>query len=146
MFALGSRWAYGPHGIGEVKLIDEDLTLSLWFSLRNAMIRIDSRNAKRNLRPLLDEAGAERVLEILRAPSEAFAVSWVRRLRGYQEKLRQGLPEELAEIYRNLGRRAVISYSEKRIFEQARTLLSEELVLVWPDAEKRMKEAARCIR
>jgi RNA polymerase-interacting CarD/CdnL/TRCF family regulator len=148
-FAMGSKWAYGPHGIGEVKRterVDRQNFLFLWFSLRSATIKIDTDNASRNLRPPLDEAGAAQVLAVLKGTPGPVCISWVRRVRGYKDKLAHGLPEELAEIYRDIGRRTVISYSEKRFFEQAKTLLVQELSLIWSDAEQRIKETAQCIR
>lgn len=145
-FSVGDKWAYGPHGIGEVRAI-EGLELLLWFSLRNATIRITKPNAARNMRQPLDEAGAAQLLEVLRAPSETMScMSWVRRMRGFKDKLTNGLPSDLAELYRDLGRRPVISFAEKKVWENAKTLLVQELSLIWPDAEKRIKEAALCIR
>ena len=57
-----------------------------------------------------------------------------------------GLPEEMAAIYRDLGRRERLSFAELRIFRTAQELLVGELSLLWPDAEKRIRTAAGSCR
>jgi RNA polymerase-interacting CarD/CdnL/TRCF family regulator len=121
--------------------------MSLWFSIAKATIRIEHKVAKRQLRAPIDLTQAEQVLSIMAEPPDPTPkIAWVRRMRDYKERIRNGLPEEIATIYRDLGRRPILSYMERMTFEKVRELLFQELHLHFSDAGRRMKEAAGAVR
>lgn len=146
VFRINSRWAYGKHGIGRVTEVSRK-EVALYLPSCNAMVRLSLQRAIQHLRKPIDAKGARQIIGILRAPSGPPPLeAWVRRMRNYQEKMRYGLPEDLAEIYRDLGRKPLMTYSEKRLFSEIGTLLLTELGRVLPDAERRIKEAVGAVQ
>jgi RNA polymerase-interacting CarD/CdnL/TRCF family regulator len=142
-FPLGSQWAYLNFGIGTV--IRTGRRIDLMFA--DLKIELSPKLAEQRLRPLLDADGALDLLALLSAATpKRPTTAWVRRVRAYREVLAQGLPEEVAEIYRDLGRKQVLTYSELHIFRLAQKMLIAEVGRIWEDAGEKMKEAAQCLR
>jgi len=75
------------------------------------------------------------------APEVAVDVQpWNRRFRAYTEMLKSGLPSEIAKVLRDMYRLKFdkdLSFGERRLLDQARSLLVQELALakkVKPDS------------
>ncbi|HEV8247636.1 MAG TPA: CarD family transcriptional regulator, partial [Polyangiaceae bacterium] len=57
---------------------------------------------------------------------------WNRRFRAYTEMLKSGLPQEIAKVLRDMYRLKFdkdLSFGERRLLDQARSLLVQELAL-----------------
>ncbi len=87
------------------------------------------------------------MLDVLRAPSDPQIRAWVSRAKAYKERLSLGIPEEVATVYRDLGRKQNTTWGELGFYRKACGLLVPELRLIWGDgAEAKMRQAAGVIR
>ncbi len=71
-----------------------------------------------------------KVIEVLKMRIKADSQTWNKRLREYQEKMRNGSIFQAAEVFRDLSllkESKDLSYGERRLFDQARNLLIKEL-------------------
>jgi CarD family transcriptional regulator len=141
VFKVGERAVHPSHGVGEVvqieerelggrktscyvlKIVDSDLKLM-----------VPTETAGRvGLRAVMKKKEAEKILDILRAPEVAVDVQpWNRRFRAYTEMLKSGLPGEIAKVLRDMYRLKFdkdLSFGERRLLDQARSLLIQELAL-----------------
>jgi len=141
VFKVGERAVHPAHGGGEVvqieerelggrktscyvlKIVDSDLKLM-----------VPTETAGRvGLRAVMKKKEAEKILDILRAPEVAVDVQpWNRRFRAYTEMLKSGLPAEIAKVLRDMYRLKFdkdLSFGERRLLDQARSLLIQELAL-----------------
>lgn len=142
----GSRWVLGAHGIGLVQEVTTDGVL-LRLPSNKATVRLPLHTAAQRLRRPMVTREARGLLKVLRAPSAPPSrEAWSRRLKIYRERLNVGLPDELAAIYRDLGRRKYLSPAELQIFRATQALLAGELSLLWPDAAQRIKVTAGSLR
>ena len=84
---------------------------------------------------------AQKILAILRAPEVAVDLQpWSRRFRAYTEMIKSGSPHEVAKVLRDMYRLKFdkeLSFGERRLLDQAKSLLMKELA-----AAKKMTEAA----
>ncbi len=140
-FNIDDKAVYPGHGVVQVvgleprdiagkrrdfyilKVLDSDLKL---------MVPVDG--AKRTgLRRVISRNQADKVVEVLR--SQGIAVSpqpWYRRQREYTEMINSGSVFEVAKVLRDLHRLSgskELSFSERRLRDQARSLLIAELTL-----------------
>jgi CarD family transcriptional regulator len=85
------------------------------------------------LRPVMKKKEAQKILDILKAPEVAVDLQpWNRRFRAYTEMLKSGLPSEIAKVLRDMYRLKFdkdLSFGERRLLDQARSLLVQELAL-----------------
>jgi CarD family transcriptional regulator len=76
---------------------------------------------------------ADKVLRVLEAPEVAVDVQpWNRRFRAYTEMLKSGSPYEIAKVLRDMSRLKfdkALSFGERRLLDQAKSLLIKELAL-----------------
>ena len=101
------------------------------------------------LRRVVATSDRERVWEVLRAASpDRPDQAWSRQFRDYQDKLREGSIFEIAAMLRDLTRLAVskeLSFGERRVLDNARALLVQELAASQDEApaaiEARVLEA-----
>jgi CarD family transcriptional regulator len=129
------------HGVGEVTGIEKrDLggSMNLFYVLKikesglKVMIPV-SAIAQVGLRRVMSKKEAEKVLRILRAPEVAVDLQpWNRRFRAYTEMLKSGSPYEIAKVLRDMYRLKFdkdLSFGERRLLDQAKSLLVKELAL-----------------
>src|SRR4029078_5571455 len=85
------------------------------------------------LRPIIKKKEAQKIFDILKTPEVAVDVQpWNRRFRAYTEMLKSGLPSEIAKGRRDMYRLKFdkdLSFGERRLLDQARSLLVQELAL-----------------
>jgi len=141
MFKVGQMAVHPAHGVGEVSDIEErDLggRMSACYVLKmlgsGLKVMVPTEAATRvGLRPVMEKREAQKILDILRAPEVAVDLQpWNRRFRAYTEMLKSGLPIEIAKVLRDMYRLKFdkdLSFGERRLLDQARGLLVQELAL-----------------
>jgi CarD family transcriptional regulator len=148
-FKAGEMAVHPKHGVGEVIEIEErDLggkraqfyVLKIVDSGLKVMVPTDAAE-RVGLRSIMKKKEAQGIFEILKTPEVAVDVQpWNRRFRAYTEMLKSGLPTEIAKVLRDMYRLKFdkdLSFGERRLLDQARSLLVQELALakkVKPDA------------
>jgi CarD family transcriptional regulator len=149
VFKSGEMAVHPKHGVGEVVDVEErDLggTKSTFYIIKivdtGLKVMVPTDAAERvGLRPIMNKREAQKILEILKTPEVAVDVQpWNRRFRAYTEMLKSGLPSEIAKVLRDMYRLKFdkdLSFGERRLLDQARSLLVQELALakkVQPDS------------
>ncbi|MBW6511437.1 MAG: CarD family transcriptional regulator [Desulfuromonadaceae bacterium] len=148
MFKVGDMAVYPSQGVGIVEAIESrDIggSVNNFYVLRivdnDMTIMIPVNNvAQVGLRTLIDRGRISSVYKLLEEKlSEIPAtISWSRRQREYNDKIKSGDLFEVAEVLRELymikeGKE--LSYGEKKVLELARRLLVKELALAQGQAE-----------
>ena len=140
-FRVGQMAVHPAHGVGEVARIEQrDLggrTTSFYvlnIGTAGLKVMVPTEAADRvGLRPVMSPESAEEILEVLAAPEVAVDLQpWNRRFRAYTEMIKSGLPTEIAKVLRDKHRLQFdkdLSFGERKLLEQARTLLVHELAL-----------------
>jgi CarD family transcriptional regulator len=89
--------------------------------------------AQVGLRCIMSKKQADKVLGVLQAPEVAVDIQpWNRRFRAYTEMLKSGSPYEIAKVLRDMSRLKFdkdLSFGERRLLDQAKSLLVKELAL-----------------
>lgn len=140
MFEIGDVVVYPIHGVARVldikkeKIGDSDqlcyiLETEINTSCTVIKLPVD-KVASNRVRKIVDEAEVPKVIEILKTRTKADSQTWNKRLREYQDKMRNGSIFQAAEVFRDLSllkESKDLSYGERRLFDQARNLLIKEL-------------------
>jgi CarD family transcriptional regulator len=148
-FTVGDMAVHPAHGVGEVTAIEKrDLggSTNVFYVLKiietglKVMVPLTA-TAQVGLRRVMSKKEAEKVLRILRAPEVAVDLQpWNRRFRAYTEMLKSGSPYEIAKVLRDMYRLKFdkdLSFGERRLLDQAKSLLVKELALA-----KQIKQGA----
>jgi CarD family transcriptional regulator len=140
MFEIGDVVVYPIHGVARVLdikkekiggsdqlcyILETEINTSCTV-IKLPVVKVDSNR----VRKIVDEAEVPRVIEILQTRTKADSQTWNKRLREYQEKMRNGSIFQAAEVFRDLSllkESKDLSYGERRLFDQARNLLIKEL-------------------
>ncbi len=140
-FQVGDMAVHPAHGVGEVTGIEKrDLggSVNLFYVLRivdtGLKVMIPVRAITHvGLRRIMSKKEADMVLGVLQAPEVAVDVQpWNRRFRAYTEMLKSGSPYEIAKVLRDMSRLKfdkALSFGERRLLDQAKSLLIKELAL-----------------
>ncbi len=87
--------------------------------------------AAAGIRPVMTSVEADRVLETMKAREVAVNLEpWSRRFRAYTEMIKSGSPHEVAKVLRDMYRLKFdkdLSFGERRLLDQAKSLLMKEL-------------------
>jgi len=143
---VGDKAVHPQQGLGEVILIeDREIggTKQSFYVLRildkNSRVMVPV-NSPSGLRSVMSDAEAEAVLNTMRAKEVAVDLQpWSRRFRAYTEMIKSGLPHEVAKVLRDMYRLKFdkdLSFGERRLLDQAKSLLMKELA-----AAKQITEA-----
>jgi len=140
-FTVGDKAVHPSHGVGEVSAVEERdfggrrttcYVLKILDSGLKVMVPTEAV-ARVGLRPVMKKREAQKILDILKAPEVAVDLQpWNRRFRAYTEMLKSGLPSEIAKVLRDMYRLKFdkdLSFGERRLLDQARSLLIQELAL-----------------
>lgn len=153
MFKVGDMAVYPSQGVGVVEAIESREiggSINEFYVLRivdnDMTIMVPVNNvAHVGLRTLIDRGRVGSVYELLEAKLDDIpaTVSWSRRQREYNDKIKSGDLFEVAEVLRELylikeGKE--LSYGEKKVLELARRLLVKELALAQGQAEDQVVE------
>ncbi|GAA1531845.1 CarD family transcriptional regulator [Kribbella sp. ALI-6-A] len=140
-FTVGETVVYPNHGAAVIEDIEtrkikgEDkayLVLRI-VAQNDLVVRVPACNLDLvGVRDVVDQAGLERVFDVLRAPHTEEPTNWSRRYKANLEKLHSGDVMKVAEVVRDLWRRERdrgLSAGEKRMLAKARQILVSELAL-----------------
>ncbi|MSS83223.1 CarD family transcriptional regulator [Actinomycetaceae bacterium WB03_NA08] len=139
-FKVGETVVYPHHGAAEiVEIKQRELGgekveyLVLHVAQSDLEIEVPSKNVDLvGVREVVDDAGVEHVLDVLRAVDVEEPSNWSRRFKANQEKIATGNIVRVSEVVRDLSRRDAdkgLSAGEKRMLTKARQILVSELKL-----------------
>ena len=151
-FKVGDKAVHPAHGVGEVTAIEEREiggTRARFYILRildngmKVMVPI-SAATQVGLRYVMSDKDATNILSTMRAREVAVDVQpWSRRFRVYTEMIKSGAPVEIAKVLRDMNRLKFdkeLSFGERRLLDQAKSLLLKELALAKKKTEAEMAE------
>ncbi|MBD5418263.1 MAG: CarD family transcriptional regulator [Desulfovibrio sp.] len=144
MFSPDKLVVYPAQGVGRIERIDhKDIggVACEFYIVRiranNITLMVPVHNAVNvGLRPLITRKEASRILDMLRSDRERTVFTgqnWNRRFREYSERLKSPELAVVADVLRELlliGRTKELSFGERRLLEQAMSLVGGELAEV----------------
>lgn len=148
-FNVGDKAVYPAHGVGIIRdVVTEDVggELATFYVLKildNGMtVRVPVDNARSiGMRGVISNEQIDKVYEILKdrdVPTDN--QTWNRRYRDYMSKIKTGDPLEVAKVLRDLALLKAdksLSFGERKMFDQARNLLVQEIAVA-RDADEKM--------
>jgi CarD family transcriptional regulator len=136
---VGDKAVHPAHGLGEITAIEhreiggakgEFFILRILDNGMRVMVPRTSAQAA-GLRPVMSSKEADKVLDTMRAREVAVDLQpWSRRFRAYTEMIKSGSPHEVAKVLRDMYRLKFdkeLSFGERRLLDQAKSLLMKEL-------------------
>ncbi len=140
-FKVGDKAVYPAHGVGVIKAVEtKELegiksTFYVLKILDNGMtIMVPVQNAGAiGMRQVISTGHVEKVYDVLKdrdVPTDN--QTWNRRYREYMNKIQTGDPIEVAKVLRDLALLKAdknLSFGEKKMFDQARSLLVQEIAV-----------------
>ena len=149
-FQVGDKAVYPGYGVAEItKIENREISGSQqrFYVLRvlgkEMTLMVPMSNADSvGLRNIIGTVEVEEVYDVLRKRGEKISTAtWNRRYREYMEKIKTGSVFEIAEVLRDLCVLRVskdLSFGERRMLEQARSLLVRELALAKGVSEEKL--------
>lgn len=156
-FKVGDKAVYPTQGVTEVVNIEErDIAGSRqrFYVLRilggDKRIMVPVKNAQAvGLRSVVSEDEVLEIFEILRERTVAFDnQTWNRRYRGFMDKIKTGSIYDVAEVLRDLYRLKTdkqLSFGEKRMLDEARSLIVKEIAIARGQTEDDVKNEIEAI-
>ncbi len=141
MFSVGSPVVYPMHGAGIIENIEEKQVLGetrsyyiVRISRGNMQVMVPVEGCEQaGLRSIIRKEEFTSVFDTLQAESTAMDDNWNRRNRENMDKLKTGVPENVAEVIRNLvrvDRVRKLSTGEKKLLSNAKLILASEMEAV----------------
>ena len=139
MFKVGDTAVYPAHGVGIIEGIEKKAigdVVYTFFMLRilenNYIIMVPTDNAEKvGLRHVAGKKEIQEIWKILRNTKVKIDnQTWNRRQRDYTDKIKTGSLKQLATVLRDLyvlSKGKDLSYGERKMLEQARSLLVGEV-------------------
>ncbi|MGO9117138.1 MAG: CarD family transcriptional regulator [Desulfomonilaceae bacterium] len=138
MFKIGDAVVYSSSGVARIidvreeKIRDSHQRCLILETVNGALIKLPLEKAEAGgMRTVTNEEEVPGVIEILRKREmKTDSQTWNRRLRDYQDKIRTGIILNVAEVFRDLTllkEAKDLSFSERRLLDQAGSLLINEL-------------------
>ena len=155
MFVVGDLVVYPAQGVGKIERIDRKVTgdASCAFYIvrilsNDITLMVPVGNAGNvGLRALSSVEHAQSILDGFadHSPFPGYTgQNWNRRYREYMERLKSSQLTEVANVLHELlliGRGKELSFGERRLLEQAMSLVSGELAVVLNNSEQAVREA-----
>ena len=147
-FKVGDKVVYPAHGVGVIKAVEtidfdgDRYTFYVLTILDNgSTFRVPVQNISAiGMRRVISLMQVEKVYEVLRdrdVPTDN--QTWNRRYREYMNKIQTGDPIEVAKVLRDLAllrNEKNLSFGERKMFDQARCLLVQEISVAKDTDEK----------
>jgi CarD family transcriptional regulator len=156
-FKVGDKAVYPAQGVAEVVRIEEkDIagTRQRFYVLRvlntknQIMVPISNASAV-GLRQVISEDEIQEIFDILRERTVAFDnQTWNRRYRAFSDKIKTGSIYDVAEVLRDLYRLRTdkqLSFGERRMLENARSLIVKEIAIARNHTEEQVKSEIEAI-
>lgn len=139
---VGDYVVYPTHGVGEVKEITEEIIsgltiefLVILFAKNRMTLKIPVEKIEvSGLRKLSTEYEIKKAVEIMKTTPQQKRIVWAKRAQEYEEKINSGDPLIVAEVVRDLYKRAdrvEQSFSERQIYDQALSRLADEYAAIF---------------
>ncbi|MEM1029257.1 MAG: CarD family transcriptional regulator [Myxococcota bacterium] len=162
-FQVGDKAVYPAQGVAEVVGIEEkDIAgnRQSFYVLRILKGADDDKKANKimgpvkkadevGLRQLVSEQEIQEIFDILRERTIAFDnQTWNRRYRGFMDKIKTGSIYDVAEVLRDLYRLKTdkqLSFGERRMLDNARTLIVKEIAIAREQTEEDVKAEIEAI-
>jgi CarD family transcriptional regulator len=156
-FKVGDNAVYPGHGVGQVTAIE---TKEMYGSKQTfyrvkiidsgMMVMVPTDRVESvGLRPIISRTEAHKVIEILKETNVKIEnQTWNRRYREYMEKIKTGSVYQIAEVLRDLFLLKLekeLSFGERKMLDNARTLLLRELSLATGAEELKEQSEVRAI-
>jgi CarD family transcriptional regulator len=151
-FKVGDKAVYPARGVAEViKIEEKDIagTRQRFYVLRildtdhKVMVPVSNASAV-GLRQVISEQEIEEIFDILKERTIAFDnQTWNRRYRGFMDKIKTGSIYDVAEVLRDLYRLKTdkqLSFGERRMLDQARSLVVKEIAVAREQTEDHVKK------
>ena len=151
-YEIGDKAVYPGHGVGEIESIeskkigDEELSFYIMKILNSGlkiMVPVDNVNGT-GMRDLIDEEEIPDIFSILKDRDVKIEnVTWNKRFKDYNERLKSGSIFEVATVLRDLvvlAKTKDLSFGEKRMYEMAINLISQEIAFVKGENQERIIE------
>ena len=141
-YHIGDKAVYPGHGVGEIEAIENKVingeTISFYIMRiidSGLKIMVPTNNLKiTGMRDLINEDEIRKVFSILKDQNVKIEnITWNKRFKDYNERLKSGSIFEVASVLRDLvvlGKTKELSFGEKRMFEMAVNLISQEISFV----------------
>jgi CarD family transcriptional regulator len=136
---IGDKVVHPKHGLGEIMAIEhreiggakgEFFIIQILDTRLRVMVPRTSAQSV-GMRPVMSSKEADKVLETMQAREVAVDLQpWSRRFRAYTEMAKSGAPHEVAKVLRDMYRLKFdkeLSFGERRLLDQAKSLLLKEL-------------------
>ncbi len=151
-FNVGDRAVYPGHGVGVIQAIEtldlEGVTATMYVLkiLDNGMtIKIPLQNAQAlGMRGVINMTQVKKVYDVLKdrdiPPDKQ---TWNRRYREYLNKIQTGDPIEVGKVLRDLAllrHSKNLSFGERKMYDQASTLLIQELAVAKDVTEQDIRD------
>ena len=141
-YQIGDKAVYPGHGVGEIEAIEkkeingETLSFYIMRIIDSGLkIMVPTSNLKiTGMRDLITENEIKKVFSILKEQDIKIEnITWNKRFKDYNERLKSGSIYEVASVLRDLvvlSKTKELSFGEKRMFEMAINLISQEISFV----------------
>jgi len=154
VFVVGDIVVYPAQGVGKIERIDQKIisdALCAFYIVRilsnSITLMVPVNNAYNvGLRALSSIEHAQSILDGFadHSPFPGYTgQNWNRRYREYMERLKSSKLTDVANVLHELlliGRGKELSFGERRLLEQAMSLVSGELAVVLNDSEQSVRE------
>ena len=141
-YQIGDKAVYPGHGVGEVEAIEykeingEKLSFYIIRIIDTGLkVMVPINNVKcTGMRDLVKDEEVDKVYSILKEQDiKVENITWNKRFKDYNERLKSGSIFEVATVLRDLvvlGKTKELSFGEKRMYEMAINLISQEVSFV----------------
>jgi len=156
MFKVGDVVVYPIHGVARVTDIRSERIGSsdqLCYILETEIKTVNDRPViklpvdkveSNRVRKIVEESEVPEVIKVLEQRGmKTDSLTWNKRHREYQEKMRSGSLFQAADVFRDLSllkENKDLSHGERRLFDQARNLLIKELSIAKKTEERDIEQ------
>jgi CarD family transcriptional regulator len=139
-YSVGEYVVYPMHGVGQVQAVQKQVilgkrkqcyVLEILSSKMKVMIPVEN-SREIGIRPIIKKRDVNKILDLLRKDEVDTEEDWKIRYQNNMNKIKSGSIQSVAEVCRNLYKRAKdkeLSLMERRLYESAYSLITSEVAL-----------------